>query len=194
MLIGGESADTLSEMPLFREKREPGQPEPERSARKQSPASEEALSAPPRPAGPHLLMDGPVLAPWFIAYRLEQELYRSRRYGAPLTVLVSEPQLIVGERVRREGREAAALAAAKSARSLDMVGWLGENRIVMVLPMTDAPSARFAASRMRDEMWLLSYTHGGQKWQIKLIDDLDQIEALLIEQNAALEQRDERAA
>ena len=58
----------------------------------------------------------------------------------------------------------------------------------MVLPMTDAPSARFAATRMRDEMWLLSYTHGGQKWQINMIDDLDQIEALLAEQNVTIEQ------
>ena len=139
-------------------------------------------------------MDGAVLAHWFVVYRLEQELYRARRYGAPLTVLVSEAQLIVGERVRRDGREAAAAAAAKSARSLDIVGWLDDNRIIMVLPMTDAPSARFAATRMRDEMWLLSYTHGGQKWQITMIDDLDQIEALLIEQGAAMDQSDERAA
>jgi hypothetical protein len=161
-------------MPLFRDKREINQ----------LPA-EDAEEA-PLPPGPHLLLEGTVLARWFVLYRLEQELYRARRYGPPLTVLISEPQLISGERVRRDGREAAAAAAAKSARQLDLVGWLDENRIIMVLPMTDAPSARFAATRMRDEMWLLSYTHGGQKWQIKMIDDLDQIEAILVEQNAML--------
>jgi hypothetical protein len=163
-------------MPLFREKREANPPPPE-----------EASSTPPAP-GPHLLQDGPVLAQWFVLYRLQQELYRARRYGAPLTVLVSEPQLIVGERVRPDGREAAAAAAAKSARGLDLVGWLDDQRIVIVLPMTDAPSARFAATRMRDEMWLLSYTHGGQKWQIRLIDNLDEIEALLLEQDVAIDQ------
>ena len=162
-------------MPLFREKRESGQPLP----------VEETPEAPTEP-GPHLLLDGPVLARWFVLYRLDQELYRARRYGAPLTVLVSEPQLITGERVRADGRAAAALAAAKSARSLDVVGWLDDSRIIMVLPMTDAPSARFAATRMRDEMWLLSYTHGGQKWQIRLVDDLDQIEGLLVEQSASI--------
>jgi hypothetical protein len=169
-------------MPLFREKREAvPQPDPE------SPDV-------PVAAGPHLLLDGPVLARWFVLYRLEQELYRARRYGPPLTILVSEPQLIVGERVRQDGREAAAIAAAKSARSLDLVGWLDESRIIMVLPMTDAPSARFAATRMRDEMWLLSYTHGGQKWQIRMVDDLDQIEALLLEQSAIITSLDEAEA
>jgi hypothetical protein len=163
-------------MPLFREKRD------------NTPPPQEVAAEPPAVDGPHLLFDGPVLARWFVAYRLEQELYRARRYGAPLTVLLSEPQLITGERVRRDGREAAAAAASKSARSLDLVGWLDDNRIIMVLPMTDAPSARFAATRMRDEMWLLSYQHGGQKWQIRLIDDLDHIEALLIEQTASLDQ------
>jgi hypothetical protein len=163
-------------MPFRRDKRESSQPLPD-----------EAQDAAPTAPGPHLLFDGPVLARWFIVYRLEQELYRARRYGAPLTVLISEPQLIVGERVRRDGREAAAAAAEKSARSLDLVGWLDDSRIIMVLPMTDAPSARFAATRMRDEMWLLSYQHGGQKWQIKMIDDLDQIEALLLEQTAVSE-------
>jgi len=105
-----------------------------------------------------------------------------------------DPQLITGEHVRSDGREAAASAAAKSARSLDLVGWLDDSRIIMVLPMTDAPSARFAATRMRDEMWLLSYTHGGQKWQIQLVDDLDQIESLLREQNVVLAHREESDA
>jgi hypothetical protein len=41
---------------------------------------------------------------------------------------------------------------------------------------------------MREEMWLLSHSHGGQKWQVRLIDDLDAIEAMLIEQNAPTEQ------
>jgi hypothetical protein len=154
-------------MPLFREKREVTPLPPV-----------EAPAAPPVP-GPHLLFDGPVLAQWFVLYRLRQELYRAQRYGAPLTVLISEPQLIVGERVRRDGRDAAATAAARSARALDLVGWLDDSRIIMILPMTDAPSARFAATRMRDEMWLLSYTHGGQKWQIHLIDNLEEIKALL---------------
>jgi hypothetical protein len=165
-------------MPLFRDKRA-----------NNPPAVEESAAPPPQaPLGAELLRDGPVLARWFVLYRLEEEIYRTRRYGAPLTVLVAEPQLIVGERVRQDGRQAAAVAAGRSARALDLVGWLDEQRIIMVLPMTDAPSARFAATRMRDEMWLLSHSHGGQKWQVRLIDDLDAIEAMLIEQNAPTEQ------
>jgi hypothetical protein len=47
---------------------------------------------------------------------------------------------------------------------------------------------------MRDEMWLLSYTHGGQKWQISLVDDLDQIDALLLEQTVTLGSRESSEA
>jgi hypothetical protein len=160
-------------MPLFRDKRDNSPPATEASV----------ASTAPAPRGPELLRDGPVLARWFVLYRLEEEIYRTHRYGAPLTVLIAEPQLIVGERVRQDGREAAAMAAGRTARALDLVGWLDDQRIVMILPMTDAPSARFAATRMRDEMWLLSHAHGGQKWQVRLLDDLGAIEALLAEQH-----------
>ena len=64
-------------------------------------------------------------------------------------------------------------------RSADLVGWLDSQRIIVILPLTDAASARFAASRFRDEIWLLSHVRGNQKWQISLVDDLDEIGALL---------------
>jgi len=164
MLRQARPADTSTDMPLFRDKREDHAEEQE---------------APPPPPGPQLLFDGPILVSWFVLYRLEQELDRARRYGSCLSILVAEPQLIASERVSDTQRMAAAETANKSARTMDLVGWLDGMRIIIILPETDAASARFAATRFRDEIWTLSHAQGNQKWQISLVDDLDEIEALL---------------
>lgn len=155
-------ADTNPDMPLFRDK--------------QDGRTQEEAAPPP---GPQLLFDGPILASWFVFYRLAQELDRARRYGCCLSIMVAEPQLIASERPSDTQRFAAAEAANKAARSADLVGWLDSQRIIVILPLTDAASARFAASRFRDEIWLLSHAQGNQKWQISLVDDLDEIGALL---------------
>ncbi len=169
MLRQALAADTSTDMPLHRDKRE---------------IHTENQEAPLPPPGPQLLFGGPILVSWFVLYRLAQELQRARRYGRCLSILVAEPQLIASERVSDAQRTAAAEAANKSARSPDIVGWLDDQRIIVVLPETDAASARFAASRFRDEIWILSHAQGNQKWQISLVDDLDEIEALL-DQTAA---------
>ena len=154
-------------MPLFRDRKDA-------AAR----ADEAETTAPP-PPGPHLLHEGPLLAPWFVLYRLAEEIERSRRYGRPLSILIARIQLLPHETIPAQGRQAAAEAATKAARGTDMVGWLDGRRIIAVLPETDAESGRFVVSRLRDEMWLLSYAQGGQKWEIDLIDHIDRIDALL---------------
>jgi hypothetical protein len=154
-------------MPLFREKRESEQP------------SEQVAPVPPPQPGVHLLYEGPILATWFVLYRLEQEVERSKRYGSCLSILVAEVQLIADERVFQAQRLAAAEASHRSARAVDLVGWLDDRRIIVVLPEADAASARFAASRLRDEIWILSHSQGNQKWDITMVDDLSEIEALL---------------
>jgi hypothetical protein len=154
-------------MPLFRDKRESEQ------------APEQPAATPPPQPGVHLLYEGPILASWFVLYRLDQEVERAKRYGSCLSILVAEPQLIANERVGDAQRLAAAAASKKSARSVDLVGWLDHRRIIVVLPEADAASARFAASRLRDEIWILSHSQGNQKWDITMVDDLSEIEALL---------------
>lgn len=154
-------------MPLFRDRKD------------SSAAANEGEATSPPPPGPHLLHEGPLLAPWFVLYRLAEEIERSRRYGRPLSILVARIQLLPHETIPAQGRAAAAEAAIKAARGTDLVGWLDDRRIIAVLPETDAESGRFVVSRLRDEMWLLSYAQGGQKWEIDLIDDIGQIEALL---------------
>jgi hypothetical protein len=158
-------------MPLFK-KRESLSPEPEI-------VEEEAPPPPPPPPGPHLLFDGPILAQWFLLYRLEQELERAKRYGSCLSLLLAEPQRIATERVAGAQLLAAATAATRSARIVDLVGWLDEDRIAIILPEADAASARFAVTRLRDEMWVSSHGRGNQKWQISMIDDPLKIEELL---------------
>jgi hypothetical protein len=154
-------------MPLFRDKRE------------SAPPPADVAPAGPPPPGPHLLLDGPILAQWFVLYRLDQELERAKRYGSCLSILIAEPQLIAGERVAHAQRLAAAEAARKSSRMVDLVGWLDADRIVVVLPEADAASARFVASRLRDEIWILSHAQANTKWQVTLIDDLSEIASLL---------------
>jgi hypothetical protein len=159
-------------MPLFKKKQELELPPP---------VEEEAPAPPPPPPGPHLLMDGPVLARWFLFYRLEQEVERAKRYGSCLSLLIAEPQVIARERVPEAQRLAAAEAANRSSRIHDLVGWLDEHRIGIILPEADAASARFAVTRMRDEMWVSSQFRGNQKWNVTLLDELPKIEELLRE-------------
>ena len=152
-------------MPLFRDRK-----------RIEQDAAEQAVIDEPPPPGPWMLMEGPLYAPWYIKFRLLQEIERARRYGNALSILIAEPQLITDEQVHAGGMLAAAEAAIKSARNTDLVGWMGDGqRLIVVLAETDAPSGRFAVARMRDEMWLMSRSQGGQKWSITLVDDLDQI-------------------
>lgn len=158
------TADTCCDMPLFRDKREDQRNE--REAR-------------PPPPGRQLLFDGPVLATWFLLYRLEQELDRSRRYGSPLSILVAEADVITGGQLSGESRQAAGRIVNESARAIDLAGWLDATSMIIVCPQIDAASARFVATRLRDEMSRQSLAVAGPKWQISLVDDLDEIQALL---------------
>jgi len=152
-------------MPLFRDRRKDEQA-----------AVEQAEAEAPTPPGPWMLMEGPLFAPWYMRFRLLQEIERSRRYGNALSILIAEPQLITNERLNEEGLLAAAQAAINSGRATDLVGWMGDGqRIMIILAETDAPSGRFAVARLRDEMWLMSRSSNGYKWTITLVDDLERI-------------------
>ena len=121
ILLSPDGPTSPDEMPFRREKRQPVQ----------LPAEEAPFAMPEEP-GPSPTVRwagaGAVVRPLSTGAGAVQ----GARYGAPLTVLLSEPQLITGERVRNDGRDAAAVAANRSARSLDLVGWLDDRRILMV--------------------------------------------------------------
>ena len=122
-------------------------------------------------AGRDLLLDGEIFARWYMEMRFEEEAERSHRYGRPLSVLVATPSVLPGETPAPKAVHAAAAAARAAARSMDLVGWIDERTILMLLPETAREEARSAASRWRNEMYARSRTEGGQKWEIRIAHD-----------------------
>ena len=141
--------------------------------------SVQAPEADPVPAAPaHVLRADSLLAPWFIHYRLDEEVDRARRYGRPLAVMMASPTLLVGERLSPEARQAGADAALHAARTTDLVGWADDDgQILIIMPETMADAANVAASRWRDEMWLRGRAVGAPKWAIALLHDPDEFKS-----------------
>jgi hypothetical protein len=123
--------------------------------------------------GPHLLEENGLLARWYVEFRLAEESERARRYSRPLAILAASPLVLPGERLPAEAISRAAEAAKAAARTTDLVGWACEDRILVVMPETDAESAQIAAARWRDEIWLRTRQSGGQKWNIVTFDRLE---------------------
>jgi hypothetical protein len=124
------------------------------------------------------LRDGPLLAEWFMQYRLEQEIERALRYERPLAILRARPDLLAGEHMTKAQRYVVAEAALEAARSTDLVGWAeaGES-ILIVLPETDPDMARVAAARWQSEMWRRGRMANAPKWDIRLMHDPDAFRA-----------------
>lgn len=141
-----------------------------RSRDDKTPSASPPVEASP-PPGPHLLREHGLLAPWFVAYRLDEELERARRHEHPIAIIVAEPQLLPGEDLPHAVRAAAADAAMQGARTYDLAGWLDARRVVLVMPDTQEAEARAGAERLRTEMWRRSTGVGGQKWTIMQIAD-----------------------
>ena len=144
-----------------------------RKSRQRSPAPEHRDRA-----GPKLLFDRGILSRWFVLYRLIEEIDRASRYERPLAVMVARPVLLAGETLAPEARAVAAEAAARTARSTDLVGWLSDESILILMPETTPDSTRVALNRWKNEIWLHTRTHGGQKWDVIVLDQLDEFETL----------------
>lgn len=157
-------------IPLFK-RRVSKQPASE-SENEQTPRLEEAGKPEEPPVEhPEALRQGALLARWYVLYRLEGELARARRYSRPLSVLIGEPVLLPGERVTAGESDAGATAAQAAARSTDLVGWLDEDRYIIVMPETVESDAEVAVFRWRNQMWLRSRHLGGRKWRIAAIEN-----------------------
>lgn len=127
--------------------------------------------AQPVAIGPDLLKDGPLFASWYLVYRLAEEMDRARRYGRPLAVAQAVTPSLSTVRQDPEALAAATEAAQTAARSTDLLGWLGDDRILMVMPETTETDAEVAVSRWQNEMWLRSRKFGGLKWHITALPD-----------------------
>jgi hypothetical protein len=125
----------------------------------------------PSGVGPEALRDQGLCAEWYVLYRLQEEVERAKRYDRALSVLLARPRLFDGERLSFSAKQAAADAAQLACRAVDIVGWLGSDHILIVLPETTSEQAEFAAKRLADQVWLRSRHIGGQRWQITRVDD-----------------------
>ncbi|MHB8376945.1 MAG: hypothetical protein ACYDEB_08320 [Dehalococcoidia bacterium] len=121
--------------------------------------------------GPDLLEDRGLLARWFILYRLEQEMARARRYRHPLSVAVLRPETSLAGRLPGAMAAARSLTEGATARPTDLVGWLDDTRILVVLPETEETCAAAAIDRWRAKMWVRNAHIGGVKWQTTCLVD-----------------------
>lgn len=129
------------------------------------------LPAQPVAIGPELLKDGSLFAAWYLVYRLDEEMDRARRYGRPLALAQAVTPSVSTLREDPEALTAATEAAQTAARSTDLLGWIGEDRILMIMPETTETEAETAVSRWQNEMWLRSRKFGGLKWHITALPD-----------------------
>ena len=129
---------------------------------------EEEVQPQPLPVtGPALLREGPLLAPWYMVHRLEEEMERARRYGRPLAIVIAAPALLPGEAPDADVVEAATAAALKVARTTDLAGWLENSGLLIIMPETSLEGAEAAASRWRSELYLRTRSVGGKKWAVQ---------------------------
>jgi hypothetical protein len=61
---------------------------------------------------------------------------------------------------------AAAAAAISAARVTDLIGWLSDHRILVILPETDRDGAAAAAYRLTSEMSRLGSNQGRTRWTV----------------------------
>jgi hypothetical protein len=132
-----------------------------------TPAEEPAPEAPTE-----LLRDGVLLSSWFIAHELDKEMERARRHHRPLTVVVlraEQPQLT--NRQTNAAINGAAKTAMAISRTTDLIGWLPECGIFVVMPETDRQQATAAAYRWREEMYTRGWHIDAPRWELEQIID-----------------------
>ena len=102
-----------------------------------------------------------------LLHRLDDEIARAERYGLPLSLLLADVQGF-GALSGARGPAAAddvlrrlALFLLSSAREEDWVARAGTEGFAILLPDTDAPSARRAADRLRAEAAAADLGDGG---------------------------------
>lgn len=128
-------------------------------------------------AGEAVLKEGPLYARWYILRRLDEELERARRYGRPVAVImIAAAPPIPGEPRNEPALQAAVETAQNVARSIDLLGWYGDDSFLTIMPETTQAHAEAAVSRWRNEMWLRSRALGGQKWRVAALESSDQYE------------------
>ena len=87
-----------------------------------------------------------LLAHWYLSLRGKEECERAARYERPLTLLLVEPAP-ESDPVMMHGHLAQWLRS--HLRAVDIIGYLGNQRHVVLMPESDMAGARLVASRFR---------------------------------------------
>ena len=92
--------------------------------------------------------DTGLFAYWYMTLRGEEECIRSARYERPLTLLVIEP---APEADAWTVQGSIALWLRQHMRAIDIAGYLGNARFVIMMPETGVDAAQNALARLRSE-------------------------------------------
>lgn len=127
-----------------------------------------------------------------ILARLDDELWRARRYARPLSVITAVPVLLTGERVEDELTAAVLDTARRTLRRSDGVVLVDGPLLIAVLPETGRDKAQAAAYRLGAALQLPGLASRQLKWRTAsaTLTDEEAATGLL---NAALAMLDDAA-
>ena len=106
----------------------------------------------------------------FFKQLLLVEIRRAKRYGYPLSVLLLslDPYRLPPGRLttRRQVRSAVARAVSDSIRDIDIPVYVGQEKLLVLLPHTDVEGARKVGRRLVRQIEKGSLTHRGEEIQV----------------------------
>lgn len=105
---------------------------------------------------------------------LDDEVWRSARYGRPLVLVCLAPRMLAGERLTNSERTMAIDALRASLRRSDVVGEAGDSVFVAVLPETFEEAGAAVAFRLRSELSLRSAGTRQLNWHMSATSRSDQ--------------------
>jgi GGDEF domain-containing protein len=88
-----------------------------------------------------------LLAHWYVTLRAKEECERAVRYRRPMAILIAE---IAAASDPKTMQEQLPQWLRQRFRAVDIIGYLGNGRYVVLMPETDLTPARQAASRLLD--------------------------------------------
>ena len=105
---------------------------------------------------------------------LDDEVWRSARYGRPLVLVCLAPRMLAGERLTAAERAMAIDALRASLRRSDIVGEAGDSVFVAVLPETYDEQGAAVAFRLRSELSLRSAGTRQLNWHMSAVSRTDE--------------------
>jgi len=102
-------------------------------------------------------------------HALDEEIWRARRYGRPLSIFIAGPRLLPAERLSSGEVEFASRTVGDVLRRSDASVWLQESFIAGILPETNADQARAAAYRLRGELERRTVSARRRNWRVATV-------------------------